>query len=270
MSVEYESNKTGRTLLWHRDYVNYPAHFHESIELIAVDRGSCTAYVDFKEYKLKVGDVFIVFPNLIHSFSDEDNVRCYTFLFPSSVCPDLMNMFEGKIPSEPVIYSELGTEDIFSAMDIMYRHSSKKDRYSKLIVKGYFLVILSAICSKLSFTDIPMQNKTAERRIINYCMQNFRRPLTLEILSRELYISRHHISHLFSAKMKIGFNEFLNQLRVKDACDRLDAGESITKAAFDSGFSSIRTFNRAFLSEVGVNPSEYIKNRTKRFNGKEI
>ncbi len=264
MSVEYESNKMGRTILWHRDYVDYPPHFHESIELIAVDRGSCSAYVDFKEYELKAGDVFIAFPNLIHSYSKEDNIRCYTFIFPSSICPELMKMFETKVPVDPVIRAEQGTESIFYAMESLYKYSKNNDQYSKLIKKGYFMVLLSTILSRLSLVDIPMQNPSAERRIINYCLQHFRSRLTLEVLSRELYISRHHISHLFSSKMKIGFNEFLNQLRVKDACDRLDQGESITKAAFDSGFSSIRTFNRAFLNEIGVNPTEYVKNKVEK------
>ncbi len=268
MSVEYESNKLGRILCWRREYINYPAHFHESIELIAVERGSCTAHVDFKEYRLNVGDVFIAFPNLIHSYTDEDNIRCYTFIFPSSVCSELMKMFETKIPTTPVIFAEQGTEKIFSAMKSIREYSKQNDYYAELIKKGHFLVLLSTLFSMLDLTDIPMQNPTAERRIINYCMQNFRSPLTLDVLSRELYISRHHISHLFSAKMKIGFNEFLNQLRVKDACDRLDKGESITKAAFDSGFSSIRTFNRAFLNEIGVNPTEYVKSRAAGMLGK--
>ncbi len=268
MSVEYEGNKTGRTLTWHRDYVNYPPHFHDSIELIGVDRGSCKAYVDFKEYKLETGDVFIAFPHQIHSYSDEDNIRCYTFIFPSSVCPELMGLFDAKAPIDPVIRSERGTDNIFLTMESLYGYSKKNDRYSQLIKKGYFYVLLSTIMPMLELVDTQLQNPSAERRIINYCMKNFRQPLTLETLSKELYISRHHISHLFSSKMKIGFNEFLNQLRVKDACERLGRGDSITKAAFDSGFSSIRTFNRAFLNEIGINPTEYVKSRAIKVDNK--
>jgi len=260
MSVEYESNKAGRVLTWRRDYIDYPPHFHETVELIGVEAGSCTACVDFKEYKLEQGDVFIAFPNRIHSYSDENGIF-YTFLFPAEIVEPLLSLFETKIPKLPVIRASEKTSTAIDMMKNIFLHNQSKNFYEKLAVKGYFTILLSTVFSKLELEDSPKQDLTAEKRIINYCSKNYKAPLSLEKLSRELFISRHYISHLFSEKLKMGFNDFINQLRVKEACKRIERGESITKAALESGFSSIRTFNRAFMKDMGITPSQYAKNR---------
>ena len=260
MPITYESEKTGRVLTWKRDFIDFPPHFHETAELVAVIEGSCDAYVDFTEYKLESGDIFIAFPSRIHSYANQKDIKTYTFLFPSDICPPLAHIFDSKIPLSPVIKSCEKSAALFDAVKNIYEHNYSHDFYEKQITRGYFAVLLCSMLSMLTLVDTPSRDPSTERRIIDYCMENFRSPLSLEALSRELYISRHHISHLFSDKLKIGFNDFINQLRIRDACRRLDDGESVTDAALGSGFCSIRTFNRAFLKDRGMTPSEYIKN----------
>jgi AraC-like DNA-binding protein len=57
------------------------------------------------------------------------------------------------------------------------------------------------------------------------------------------------------------FSSFLNHYRiaaVKEAMQQPDnARTPILTLAMDVGFNSIATFNRAFLNESGVTPSEY-------------
>ena len=259
MPITYESEKTGRVITWKRDHIDFPPHFHDTIEICAVINGSCSAYVDFNEYKLRAGDIFIAFGSQIHSYSDESGILCYTFLFPSDVCPPLHHELSSKLPICPVIKKCERSAEYFSLLEKIMHYNGRDDTYSKHIVRGYFTVLLCELLSALTLIDAQAKNPSTERRIINYCTENFRSPLTLEILSEKLYISRHHISHLFSSRLKVGFNEFINQLRIRDACQRLEAGESVTEAALSSGFSSIRTFNRAFLKDMKMSPSEYVK-----------
>ncbi len=259
MSVTYESEKTGRVLTWKREYIDFPPHYHETVELVAVLRGSCTASVDFSEYELREGDVFVAFPNRIHSYSNERDLCCYTFLFPADICPPLAEIFASKLPAEPVIGSGGRTAELLRAFEGIYEHNRRRTFYDKQIARGYFAVLLSTVLSMLTLEDAPSSAPSTERRIIDYCMKNFRAPLTLAALSRDLYIDRYHISRFFSSKLKVRFNDFINHLRIRDACARLEDGESVTAAALGSGFSSIRTFNRAFLKDTGMNPREYLR-----------
>lgn len=264
MPITYEIEKKGRVLTWYRDYINYPHHFHESIELIAVERGSCIASVDLEEYRLEAGDVFVVFPGRIHSYSDENDIECYTFLFPAEVCPTLSQEFNSSVPLCPVLHANDTTRRLFDIIREIYACNLRKGHYDKHIARGYLAVLCATMLSMLELEPAVSSDPTAEKRVIDYCTENYRTPLTLDILSRKLYISRHHISYLFSSKLNISFNDFVNQLRVREACLLIDEGVPVTEAALRSGFGSIRTFNRAFQKERGITPTEYRKSRAQR------
>ena len=96
--------------------------------------------------------------------------------------------------------------------------------------------------------------------MVDFCAKHYTEDLSLAILERELHLSRYYISHLFTKKLQIGFNDYLNSLRTEHACRLLCEQEhSVTEIGRLSGFSNPRTFNRAFLKQTGMTPSEYRK-----------
>ena len=60
------------------------------------------------------------------------------------------------------------------------------------------------------------------------------------------------------SKLQIGFNDYINSLRVSNACKHLVKSErSITEISEMVGFNTLRTFNRAFIKQTGMTPSKY-------------
>jgi AraC-like DNA-binding protein len=60
------------------------------------------------------------------------------------------------------------------------------------------------------------------------------------------------------SKLQIGFNDYINSLRVSNACKYLVKSEkSITEISEIVGFNTLRTFNRAFVKQMGTTPSKY-------------
>ena len=54
------------------------------------------------------------------------------------------------------------------------------------------------------------------------------------------------------------FVEFLNRIRIGEACGMLYASDSqITTIAQNAGFKNLANFNRHFLKLKGMTPSEY-------------
>jgi AraC-like DNA-binding protein len=77
-------------------------------------------------------------------------------------------------------------------------------------------------------------------------------------LERDLHISKYYISHVMSQKLNIGFNDYVNSLRISSACRLLRKSDrSITEISELVGFNTLRTFNRAFFKQMGVTPSDY-------------
>ena len=52
-------------------------------------------------------------------------------------------------------------------------------------------------------------------------------------------------------------SRYINGWRIRHACARIDAGASVTEAMLDSGFNTKSNFNRAFLHETGMPPSQW-------------
>jgi AraC-like DNA-binding protein len=77
-------------------------------------------------------------------------------------------------------------------------------------------------------------------------------------MSRDLGVSRSHLSHTFSQRLGTNFRSYVNALRIDQACEMLKGTEdSVTHIAYECGFESQRTFNRVFMEQCGLSPSEY-------------
>ena len=80
------------------------------------------------------------------------------------------------------------------------------------------------------------------------------------MLAQALNVSPFQLSRVFSERLHMGFNEYLNALRVDYARELLrETDLPITQLAFECGFESQRTFNRAFREQTGQSPRQFRK-----------
>jgi AraC-like DNA-binding protein len=87
--------------------------------------------------------------------------------------------------------------------------------------------------------------------------------LTLRSLAERLSLPPHQLSWVLNKTMNITFSGILNSYRVEDVKKRLasaaDAEKTILEIAFDAGFRTKTSFNRAFFRVMRKTPSEYRK-----------
>lgn len=85
----------------------------------------------------------------------------------------------------------------------------------------------------------------------------------LSDLAQRVDRSVHHVSQTINEQESIGFSDFINQLRVKEAKALLDAGRAsevtILAVSLEAGFNSKTAFYGAFKKVVGKSPSAYLK-----------
>lgn len=85
--------------------------------------------------------------------------------------------------------------------------------------------------------------------------------LTLSTLAGTLNMQPRDLSRLINTVFKKGFNEFINEYRVREVAAKMQepAYDHLTLQglAFDAGFNSKATFIRAFKQVTGKNPAEY-------------
>ncbi len=86
--------------------------------------------------------------------------------------------------------------------------------------------------------------------------------LTITELANKLSIPEHQLRELINKHLGFrNFSDFLNSYRLPFACSQLEDVTNMRKPiltiAFDLGYGSIATFNRAFKAKMGQTPKEY-------------
>lgn len=87
--------------------------------------------------------------------------------------------------------------------------------------------------------------------------------LTLTQLSKKLSTNPSVISKVINQGFDLNFNDFVNSYRIQSVIEMLKAGEqqqqTLLGIAFDCGFNSKATFNRAFKKQTGLSPKEWME-----------
>ena len=255
MAVFYE-DRVNELKIWKRDTLIFLPHFHDSFEITYMLGGNVHAVIESEEYILKEGDCCISMPNVIHSYYDEENVDAYLLIVPRRFASGFAALLDKNTVSTPLFKSN---DKITSLIKTLIEVSKHKPPFYKQMLDGYFSVLFAEIFSLTGFTECRKAEPETERRIISYCLENFRHDISLELLAKELNISKNHISYIFSSKLKVSLPDFIGSLRIAEAKALIENGATMTDAALESGFASIRTFNRRFITETGMTPREYAK-----------
>lgn len=87
--------------------------------------------------------------------------------------------------------------------------------------------------------------------------------LKLKDLAEQLNTQPYILSQFLNTQYNKNFFHFINDLRIEEAEHRLKSGylikETIAGLAYEVGFNSKSTFNRAFKKKTGLTPTQFVK-----------
>ena len=96
--------------------------------------------------------------------------------------------------------------------------------------------------------------------IYKYVNQHFKKNISLAELAAVVNMTPNSFCRFFKKATNKTPVEYLNETRIKYACQLLVRGElTIAQCAFESGFNNLANFNRRFKLTLGVSPKEYIQ-----------
>ena len=88
--------------------------------------------------------------------------------------------------------------------------------------------------------------------------------LSLTQVAKQLKTNPSIISKVINQGFQVNFNDFVNNYRIEAVKEKLKSGEQKTQTllgiAYDCGFNSKATFNRAFKKATGASPKEWMSN----------
>ncbi len=201
----------------------------------------------------------------MHHYSDCSEGEYIVVIAKASNLFHYEGIFKDGVPNSAVWSFEKGEDDnTVQLLDIAIKEFLR-DGYTS-IIEAYLTAIFGKL---LNFYDIKKTKASHETilQILQYCATHYKEAITVNSVAQNLHLSRSTISHIFSARLSMNFCDYINSLRLIEAEQLLkNKSYSVTEVSYLCGFSTIRTFNRAFLKWYGVSPSDYRKNIKNNYN----
>ncbi len=132
----------------------------------------------------------------------------------------------------------------------------RSDKDSRLVLYGLCVQIIGELLrSGKPLEEISLPKWLEEARVIVH--QRFFEPISLQQVANEVGIHRGHLSKEFQRKFDISFSEYLLNLRLVSAHERvIQSADKFGTIASETGFADHSHFSRQFQRKFGCTPTE--------------
>lgn len=245
--------------------IRFFPHIHTQIEIFYVLDGEVDVMVDGHTKRLTKNELCVVLSNNVHNFYTHSTNKHMTIIFE----PEQIGAFSNAVYKKNLEYPFFDFNDIADEMDFVIGRLKKEiaGEPNKTAVMGYVTVILGRVLERARLYECSDMRGYALREAMNYIQENHgEAELSLTATAEAVEMSAGNLSRMFNSKIGMSFTEYVNKVRVNNAVKMLiNTTESITKIAYECGFSCLRSFNRVFAKAQGMTPGEY----RKRYTGKK-
>ena len=238
-----------------------PPQLHTYLECVYMLEGTLAIGQEQELYPMKKGDFAVIFPETIHHYQvfSEECSRAIYFMIAPEKAGSFADVFRQCLPTNPVIPAERLHADVRHALSAL--RSAHGAPYQRDLFYGYLLVILARIMPELTFRErAASESSDLIYQTVSYISQNFKEEISLGKMASALGVSPYALSRIFSSTFRTNLNGYLNGIRLNYARNLLENTDlPVTEIAMESGFSSLRTFNRVCREQLRMTPRDYRK-----------
>ena len=258
MLAKYEFRRHHEnTKVWFGRYLsplNLP-HWHFDAEILYCRQGSAMVSIDGKEIALHEGESAYVASAQIHWVNSTKGSIIDFLIFDSSlltksyagVC--LVNPFLGKDPSIP------------EAIKMIIEEKQAKRPLYKEICNAKVVEIVANLLRKYpTFLRNDSDKKGSRYSGLLDKIEEEYEPIEFAEAADFMGFSPAYFSSYFKKMTGTTFSSYVNALKVEKAIPLIQKGElRMSEVAFESGFRTIRNFNRVFAEITGYSPRDLPK-----------
>lgn len=246
-----------------------PSHYHKDcFEITLVTHGAISFTVSDAEYELSGYDVFITYPNEVHSTNflplavgeiiwfqlDMNHLKNCLFLSDEAITHLIDELYLIK-------KHKITTKNTQISYYMKHAFALATDPSNKFLVAGFLYITLSEL---LSLAYKPVSETTPDiTKVLTYIKENIYEPLTLDELAEISNLSTSQFKQKFRSQTGIAPRNYINHMKVKQAKKMLESGTSITDTAMELGFDTSSYFSVVFKRYTAISPREYLKRKAK-------
>jgi AraC-like DNA-binding protein len=248
-------------------------HFHDCSEFLYCHAGKGIVSCEGQNYEFGAGDVIFISPYMPHYFYriGEQSCRCEFIhvslrkMFDPNIFEDITE-FTGQLLVPFSVFPVISGEKypVFQALIVMILQEMKSNEpYLEMSVKGYCMAVVAQL--KKMWDIQRKEYKNGDRKAslypaLLYINRNYREDIQISELAKICGLSETHFRRLFKSKFAMSPLEYLNFIRIQEACILLSRNPIlISQAAVSTGFRTLSSFNRDFRKVMGMTPSQWVK-----------
>ena len=251
-------------------------HWHQYAELLLSRCDGNEVVVDFTTYQLKMNDIVFVASGSLHSVHYVTPESFFLVQFPLELFTQLNEfkpVFSALSRNPMIAYDPVSQEhnEIISCLSRIRALNAAGELFYEVSIYSELLkafLQIGLLQGRAVTSNLPANEKTDMKNMgliaeaCLYISENCTEPLTPDDVSRHIGMSKSHFSHLFRTYVDMTFVDFLTTERIKRAEGFFsDPNVHVVDVAYDSGFTSISSFNRAFRKVKGCSPTEFRRTR---------
>ena len=249
----------------------YPIHWHNSIEILYVLRGSINVNIDTDSFEILEKELEIINVDEAHRiYSNEDNKVLIFHIDPyffEKYYKDINNIFFYTNSTDDG--AQEGEEyDLLRNFlaKLLCEAVQKLDDYDKEI-ESILVDLLYHLLNNfhyLTYEKEELKDKSEQlaryHRISKYIFNNYDSNITLQEIAKKEFLSPHYLSHEIKYATGYSFTDLVNLTRVEESVKLLlDSDLSISDISDEVGFSHVRYLNKNFKNYYGCTPLQYRK-----------
>lgn len=252
--------------------LGYPLHWHNSIEILFVLKGSISVTIENETYIAEEKEIEIININEVHSIrsKDKDN-RVLVF----EIDPNYLRKYYSDIDNV-FFYTNSSEEGIQEREEyyvlrkylagLLCEITEKHDDYDD-IIRESLLELLYHLLNNFHYLFYDEESLKDDEfqleryhRIAKYISNNYMEKVSLQDIAEKEFLSTQYLSYKIKNTLGYSFNDFLNFVRVVESTKLLlDTEMNISEISEEVGFSHVRYYNKHFKKHYKSTPMQYRK-----------
>jgi len=239
-----------------------PLHYAKTVEILVCDDLLGQIIIDNKRYELRGQQVFVIPPYTVHA---NDIYMCNGRLYVFKVSlPDIAHYVD--IPNI--------LESVDCSLDqlayVCPDHAAVKKLIDELVARDGNLcaclpLVLEIFCILSNYTQTPRENSHDSSRLnaaslqelINWTQKNYMFKISLDDVAQMMGYSKYYFCARFKTLTGITYMNYLNSVRISNACLLLQNGHSVQNVCSACGFENISYFIQVFKKIRHMTPHQY-------------
>lgn len=240
-------------------------HEHAHYEIYFLFEGSRSFFLNNALYKIFAPCLVVISPYVMHKTEGFGFSRINVNVSKESLDPYEISVLK-RIADKPVSLSKEHMSILSPLLEKAFNIYKTDDKFSVYKLSGilsYIILYIDGINLQENVTSIQTDNKNVSPialKILDYVSNNYSKKISLEILSKNFYISKVTLCAYFKAAMNCTIGEYVMKLRLNKAKQLLSSTKKSVEEISDlCGFSSGAYMGLIFKEKIGLSPLQYRK-----------